>query len=410
MSSGVIMKITAVKSLGIQQTYSPEMKSAQHNYITSTSNAVHKNSHSVSYCLMAFRCLWLKAHFAPEFWAAVMSDCHPDKLVRYMSVARAEDWKPTEITYSGKHKPTEASNGVKFGTLNINNLTVDYTVTGDVVNQGMIGIKKIGDKAAEVFAGRGDYKSIDEFVCSAEGRKNKITLERFIKLGAFSALEGHGNSLALWMWYQYQYCSGNADIRRSIQAQLLAKEGWDEKTIAIERLRQVGEYKKQYPGRKKMPAKFNNWMPKPNDSRDNVMALFTEDFTQAELLEFQKEFLGYYLDSPLDLFQTRGGFTIKDAKSTEYEKYETSLEVMILGVEAATSKPKEGKDPTQYVKLTATDGVQNTIIYIWASELARQDDSVLQPGIGVRIKVVYDKQRGSFAMSRGTNIVRLRLK
>lgn len=364
-------------------------------------------SHSVAYCLMAYRCLWLKAHFAPEFWAAVMSDCHPDKLVRYMSVARAEDWKPTDITYSGRYKPEKWSDGVKFGTININNLTVNYTVTGDVVNQGMIGIKKLGEKAAETFEGKGSYLTLDEFVNSADGKRNKTVLERFIKLGAFNEFTGHENSKALWMWYQYEYCSGNTAMKKDIRQRLLEKEGWDEKTVLAERLRQSTEFKKAYP-KKKVPPKILNWQPKPNVTRERVMALFEEDFTQAEKLEFQKEFLGYYLDSPLELFSLKGGCTIKHAKILGEEEKEVGLEVMILSATMASTKPKEGREVSQYLKLMVTDGIQQATVFVWANELARQDPTIFESGVGVRLRVSYDKVRNCFTLCRNTNLVRLR--
>ena len=367
-------------------------------------------SHGVSYCLVAFRCLWLKAHFAPEFWAAVMSDCHPDKLVRYMSVARAEDWKPTDITYSGKHVPSKYADGVKFGTLNINNLTVNFTVTNDVVNQGLIGIKKVGEKAAQIFEGKGEWLDIDHFVGFGQGRRNKTVLERFIKLGAFASLSGHSNSRAVWMWYQYKYCTGNTEFKNSIKNDLLKREGWNEQTIAAERQRQIAEFKRNFPTRNKIPPKFKNWIPKPIDAREKVMALFIEDFSSEEKLNFQKEFLGYYLDSPLDLFHTRGGCSIKDAKNNGVAGLETSIEAMIVDIQFALTKARNGREGTQYARLTITDGVQRALVFIWNNELCRQDAENLVPGVGIRIKVNFDKQRGTFSMCRNANIIRLRQK
>lgn len=399
------MKIIKSISVGVQKTFSPEMKSEHHNYIHN--NIVHKNSHAVSYCLMAFRCLWLKAHFAPEFWASVMSGCHPDKLVRYMSVARAEEWHPTDITYLCK-KPKTNTRGVKFGTLNINNLTTSYTVTDDIVNQGLIGIKKIGDKAAETFAGRGEWSNIDEFV-QGDGRKNKTILERFIKLGAFSSLPGHNNSLALWKWYQYQYCSNVSDVKKEVYDKLLARDGWNEKTINEERQRQINEYKRQFPNRRKIPPKFNNWMPKPDDSRESVMSLYKEDFTQAEKLEFQKEFLGFYLDSPLELFTIRGGCTIKDAKTACINgANDAQIEVMVVDQQFAKTKPTNGRPGTEYLKLFVTDGIQRTVVFIWNNELANQDPESLVEGAGIRMRVRYDKQRNTFSMCNNSNIISLR--
>jgi len=409
------MKITSIKSLGIQETYSPEMKSEQHNYILD-SGAVHKNSHGVSYCLITLKCLWLKAHFAPEYWACVMSGCHPDKIPRYMSVSRSEGWTPTDITYSGKYKPKIKANCIRFGTLNINSLTKKYTVTGDVVNQGLIGVKGIGKKAASIFEGEGNYNSLDQFVCPNKNetdapRKNKAVLERLIKLGAFSHLPDHNNSQALWMYYLYHY-SSDSNIKKDIAGLAIKKEGWNDKTIAEERNRQEAEYKKLYPKRNKIPSKISKWKPStPNITLRLINKLFPKDFTLAQKLQFQKDYLGFYLDSPMDLFETRGNSTIREAKEFGLENREVMIEAMITAIDLATTKPKVGQSVgSQYAKLTITDGIQSTLIFVWKSELERLNPDVLQAGVGIRVRVNYDSMRNTFSMCRNTTIRALRLK
>jgi len=409
------MKIISIKSLGIQQTYSPEMRSSQHNYVTYQSSAIHKNSHAVAYCLMALRCLWLKAHFAPEFWACVMSGCHPDKIPRFMSVSRSEGWVPTEITYSGKNIPKTRANGVKFGTLNINSLTANYTVTGDIINQGMIGVSGIGDKAAEIFEGEGKYDSIDEFVHSdSEGknnRKNKAALERLIKLGVFEHLPKHENSKALWMYYQYKHTSDDG-FRKNIKADILQLQGWNDKTIAAEIARQITAYKSLYPKRNKIPSKIQNWKPTVSDvTLDTMLKLFPNDYTLAEKLQFQKEYLGFYLDSPLELFETRGNCTIQDAKELGLEIREVMLEVMITKCETGTTRPRDGQTTgSTFAKITVTDGIQTSLLFIWKSELDNIDPKMLQHGVGIRARVNFDKMRNTFSLCRGTTLRSLRLK
>jgi len=395
-------------------------------------------SHSVSYCLVALRCLWLKAHFAPEYWAAVMSDCHPDKLPRYMSVARAEEWQPTDITYSGKFKPAKRANGVQFGTLNINRLTSNYTVTGDVVNQGLIGISGIGEKAAATFEGEGEFKSIDHFIypnldndliqhkikngelgkdidkitgqSEDSNRKVKGTIERLVKLNAFSHLPGHQNMKALWLYYQCHYASDTA-IRKQIQKELLLAEGWDDAAILKERQNQIKSYKEIYPKRTKIPAKVEKWQPPtPVITLEKINKLYPDDYSQAEKLEFQKQLLGYYLDSPLELFELRGGYTIKNAISSGVEGEEAMLEVMVTQIDFATTKPKNNSPGSQYAKLTATDGIQSALIFMWNNELSKQDPSNLLPGCGLRMRVKFDKERHTFTVARGTNLIKLRLK
>lgn len=400
------MKIVSCKSLGVQKVYSPEMESSQHNYITGNSNAIHKNSHAVSYCLVAHRCLWLKAHFAPEWWAAVMSDCHQDKLVRYMGIARSEKWKPTPITYSGKHRPDKQSDGVTFDTLNLENMTRSFTVTGDIVNQGLIGIKGIGETAADKYEGKGEYTDIDDFI-EKTGGKDKAACERFIKLGAFKYMPGHANSKAVWTWYQYKYCSGKdiTALRKDIKQKLLDLEGWNTKTIEEERKRQIAEYRRAFPNRRKIPAKFINWNPKPNDTRDNVMSLVKEDFTLQEILQFEEDYLGYYLHSPLDMYIYTGGCSIDQAKIYGNRDTETRLEGVIVSIDF--SKTKTNKD---FAKIVVSDGIQQTMILMWESEMRTQCPETLEPGTGVQVYVNYDETRNIFTVARNSSFVRLKKK
>lgn len=368
-------------------------------------------SHAVSYCLVALKCLWLKAHFAPEFWAAVMSDCHPDKLVRYMGVARAEPWEPTDITYCGKYKgEADRPSAVRFSVVNIEHLTVDFTVTGDTVNQGLTGIKGMGKKAARLFEGRGKYGNIDEFVASGAGRQTKIVQERFIKLGAFRHLPGHENAKALWQYYQYKYCKSGknmTELRREVREKLLALEGWNNKTINEERQRQIADWKRAFPKRKKIPDKFHNWKPKPTDTRERVMALFQDDFTIEERLSFQKLFLGYWLDSPLDMYKC-DGITIAQAKDAAIK---TGGEVKLEGLvkSHALAETKNGKP---FWKVWITDGVQDALIFVWERELARHlteiDKKEYDAGSAVQMFVEYDEKRGTFTLARGEIIGKLK--
>lgn len=359
-------------------------------------------SHAVSYCLVAHRCLWLKAHFAPEFWAAVMSDCHPDKLVRYMGVARSENWEPTDITYCGTFQPSERSRGVKFGTINIENLTASFTVTGDVVNQGLIGIKGLGETAASVWTGQRKFTGLDALV-DLMG-KDKTAFERFIKLGAFKEFPGYENSKATWEYYRYKYCTGKdiTALKKVIRQQLLEVDGWNEETIKAERERQVEEYLKSYPNRRKIPAKLQNWAPVPDDSVAKVMALFPTDFELHEVLQFEKEYLGYYLHSPLDLYNTRGNCTIENAKLASKKHGEAGLEGVVVDFQTAESKNKN-----IYGRLILSDGIQTTLVLIFGKQLQMQNLELFRQGTGIQLIVEYDEMRNTFSLARGEIIIKL---
>lgn len=361
-------------------------------------------SHAVSYCLVAHRCLWLKAHFAPEWWTAVMSDCHPDKLVRYMGVARAEGWQPTAITYAGKTIPQQTFKGVRFDTINVENLTASFTVTDDTVNQGLVGIKGIGDSTAQEWEGSGTFISLDDFI--AKRGKKKIVLEAFIKLGAFRRFSGYENAKATWQYYRYKYCTGKdiTAFRSEVRTKLLQQEGWNDETIEKERQRQLLEYRKLYPRRLKMPDKILKWQPKPDDSCDRVMALFAgDDYTLQEILSFEKHYLGYYLHSPLDLYDIQGNCTISQAKEAAKSGGELKLEAVITDLQFETSK----KNNKPYARVFVSDGIQTALVLIFSSELGIQDENNLVPGTGVQMIVDYDEKRGTFTLARGEIVIKL---
>lgn len=342
------MKIVEVKSLGLQQTYSPEMASKQHNYITASSNAIHKNSHSVAYSLVAYRCLYLKTYYPSEWWATVMSRCDRKKLTRFMEVARSEN--------------------VKFGIFDPNHLTDGFVVLKndkgeDYVSPGLLGVKGVKSKAQQ-YAGIGNYQNIDEFI-EAKG-KHKTTMERLIKLGTFTRFKGHENIKATWMWYQYQY-SKDSKIRADIKELLLTRQNWNDQTIKEEIERQAKEFKLLYPKRK-IPTKILNWKPKPDDSRDNILALYKDDYSIKELLEFEKEYLGYYLRSPLDMYKLNG-LTIANAKKTYKNAGDdkTILFIECVVQNAYIGQTKEKKQP--FARLVCTDGKATISVFCWNTEL-----------------------------------------
>ena len=388
---------------GASRTMTPEEADEWWAKMETFGRYAFNRSHAVSYCLVAHRCLWLKAHFAPEWWAAVMSDCNSKKLVRYMGIARSEEWEPTEITYSGTSIPTKKTRGVRFGTLNLLNMTKRFTITGNVVNQGLIGIKGIGDTAAEKYEGRGEYTDIDDFI-EQMGGKDKSSIERFIKLGSFQSMSGHENARATWMWYQYKYCSGKdiTKMRKEIKTKLLEREDWNEQTIKTERERMIAEYRRQYPKRRKIPDKFRNWKPKPNDRRERVMALFEDDFPLAEVLEFEKLYLGYYLHSPLELFICSGGGTIEEAKAAGRIGDECKLEVVIVDIDFGLTKTNN-----EFARIVVSDGIQQALVMMWSNEMAIQDANNLMVDTGIQMYVDYDEQRNSFSLCRGEIIIRL---
>lgn len=378
-------------------------------------------SHGVAYCLVAFRCLWLKAHFPAEWWASVMSDCHPDKLIRYMGVARSE--------------------GVEFDTLNVNHLTTNFTVTGDKINQGLVSVKGVGEKACEHYTRKkSECTSIDGFI-SDYGAK-RIIMERLIKLGAFNKY--HPNSKAAWIYYQYKYGTGteSTQLKKTINQLFLDKMGWTETTIANEIKRQTSEFKKQFPKRNKIPNKILNWKPTvkkylESKSREQVIVQDIEElyvgdeYTLAEILSFEKEYLGYYLNSPMDLYNLEDGLSIDDAKKLATQRQNDGSNDTSVCISAIVTSFNEctAKTGSKFGRVIISDGTQSALLLIWEKYLYKQpanfkpggashaeDNKIrrnwdlLKPNSGIKVYVEYDYKRGSFTMASGEPILRLKPK
>jgi DNA polymerase III alpha subunit len=324
-------------------------------------------AHSVAYSLITYMCLYLKTHYPAEWWASVMSYCHSKKLPKYMSAARLED--------------------VQFGTLTINDLHIDFSVNEGKVVPGLQSIKNVGLAAAEPFvAAKGPFKNIDEIVV-ATGRK-KTVYERLIKLGAFDEL--HPNRKALWLWYQYKYCTGKdiTQLKKDIHDQL-----WPPERIEEERLRQVTNFKRLHPTRK-VPKKLINFKYKPDVKRDEVMGLYS-DYTEAEKIKIEKELLGYYWGSPLRQYIC-SGHTIEDAKKLGI------IEAVVESLEL-----KRSVKGNKYYVLRVTDGIQITPIVVWADIYEASDRRCFTPGVGIKINVVYNEERNSFRIANNTHIIPL---
>jgi DNA polymerase-3 subunit alpha len=324
-------------------------------------------SHAVAYCLIAYRTLYLKAHYPAEWWTAVMSECHRDRLARYVGIAKAE--------------------GTRFGSIDCRRLTESFDVTGDRVLPGLNVIKGIGS-AAKKLAGQRDFQSLDEFIL-VHG-KGKIVLERLIKLGAFDAI--HPNRKALWIWYLYKYARHKKT--REVVGTLFA---WSEKRIAAERQKLAASFRKLHPKRK-VPKKLAEWTPKIDPSFEQLaQRLHGHNFTAKEILSFEKEYLGFYWSSPMEQFVWRG-HTIARARITG--KLECVVEA-----KAMRRSEKTGND---YMKLTVTDGFESAALVAWSDTVAAATNAkALAVGNGISVSVSWSEKFRSFTIASGSVIVPL---
>ncbi|HEY5494950.1 MAG TPA: DNA polymerase III subunit alpha [Candidatus Anoxymicrobiaceae bacterium] len=134
-------------------------------------------SHSTAYALVSYQTAYLKAHYPPEYMAALMTIYmdNQDRLVEYINECRTIglDVRPPDINVSES----------------------DFTPEDDYVLFGLSAVRNVGSAVVEqIVASRdegGPFQSFKDFCVRVPvGVLNKKTLESLIKAGAFDSLDG----------------------------------------------------------------------------------------------------------------------------------------------------------------------------------------------------------------------------
>ncbi|MFM8567459.1 MAG: DNA polymerase III subunit alpha [Gemmatimonadota bacterium] len=135
-------------------------------------------SHSVAYSILSYHTAYLKAHYAPEFMAAVLSACigDTDAVVKYIAEAR--------------------DLGLEILPPDVNESGWKFTVIGDQrIRFGLGAIRNVGHSAVEsILAARAErsFTSLYNLCERIDLRTcNKRVLEALIHAGALDGLGGH---------------------------------------------------------------------------------------------------------------------------------------------------------------------------------------------------------------------------
>ena len=137
-------------------------------------------SHSAAYALVAYQTAYLKAHYMPQFMAALLS-CdmtNTDKVVLYISECK--------------------EHGIEVLPPDINESEKDFSVINDRIRFGLAAVKNVGESALDsVIEERqknGKFTSLGDFCNRVDSRRvNSRVIESLIKSGSFDSL-GHRRS------------------------------------------------------------------------------------------------------------------------------------------------------------------------------------------------------------------------
>ena len=212
------------------------------NQMSSFASYAFNKSHAAAYALLAYQTAYLKTHYRVQFMAALISSVldNTSKIVEYIGEC--------------------SKNSIKVLPPDINESCERFTVKGNAIRFGLLGIKNVGEGfVKELVLERernGKFKSFTDF-CSRMSDKciNKKLVENLIKAGAFDSLPNNRREL------------------------LLAYE---------EILRRESENSKS-----KQNGQMNLFDSVSDDVSDNIVKC--SDFTLEQRLEMEKEVAGVYV-------------------------------------------------------------------------------------------------------------------
>ncbi|MBE6636404.1 MAG: DNA polymerase III subunit alpha [Ruminococcaceae bacterium] len=172
---GVIEKERESFLLGaVQNGYNREDADRLYGEMTDFANYGFKKSHAAAYAFISYRTAYLKAHYAPMYYAALITSVfgNQPKMTEYI----------TEC----------AKLGIKTLPPDINESENGFTVSGGNIRYGLPAIKNVGEQFIHrVMAerSRGPFRSFYDFVSRMDGADlNRRQIESLIKAGAFDSL------------------------------------------------------------------------------------------------------------------------------------------------------------------------------------------------------------------------------
>ncbi|MGE3260883.1 MAG: DNA polymerase III subunit alpha [Bacteriovoracia bacterium] len=228
-------------------------------------------SHAMVYALISFQTAYLKAHYAPQFYAALLTTelSDTDKLSKYIG-----DAKDHGISVLGPD--VNESEGLF-------NVVVDST-GAETIRFGLEAIKGCGAAAVNVIVeerkANGPFHSFPDF-CKrmAQKKVNKKTLEALIRAGAFDSL----------------YLNDKKVNRQTLAKSMESVVSWAAKEQEISALGQGGLF----------DTVFNKAGSGPELRSAEPELTFHADWPHMERLEAERELLGFYVSGhPLDPYRS----------------------------------------------------------------------------------------------------------
>ncbi len=299
-------------------------------------------SHSAAYAMITFYTSYLKHYYPTEFMAAILTleKNNTDKVVRYVDEVKRMGMKllPPDINRSG----------LVFEALSIDG--------EEVVMFGMGALKGAGEIAiASMITARGEtaFHDMSDFVSRIDSSKvNKRVIETLIKAGAFDSF-GHS--------------------RKAMLSQL---------EEIVDMAKKAGEARKQ--------AVNSLWGDDEEMTSVSIEISAIEEFESMEILEMEKESLGFYVSGhPLDKYRETLD-EISYTLSSEIEDLADGSQAMFIGkIENITEKISKKGNKFGIANIMDLHG--NIELMLFESRLKElEEDFDLTKPIAFKVKITKD--------------------
>ncbi len=344
--------ITGCVANGMKQNKAEELFAAIEKFAAYGFN----KAHSASYAMISYQTAYMKANYPVEFMAAVMTAEYgdPDKIAAAMEECKRMGIValPPDVNKSGVGFTVEDITGLSERELERQIGETDGQTYKQGIRFGLSAIKNVGISAIESVLkarGQGEFKSLGDLCGWVDTRLvNRKTLESLIKAGAMDRLGSRA-------------------------AQLLALD------LALEKAHQLSK--------KNLSGQVGLFGEDEVAETFNVRLPEVEEMSLDQMLQFEKELLGFYLHEPpfLKLINQLGSFC--------------PYKISDLGEEMVGTKTLIGGVITE-VKRVITKKTQAEMAFIRLSDGLTETEAVVFPKTFEEAKDILEKDRVVITVSK----------
>ncbi len=305
-------------------------------------------SHSACYAFVAYQTAYLKAHYPVEYLCAMLTNSKDDLEKIQLYIAEAQ------------------KSGIKVLPPDINKSNAEFTPDGNNIRFGLNSIKGIGDivlkSTIEERQKNGPFLSIENFTQRINPRIiNRKAIENYARSGAMICLEPCRKKII----------NNVENILNAASKEFEAKEMGQVSLFAGLAGTQSG-----------------------NSYQMNSFELYggDEDYSEKEIQEFEKEYLGFYLTShPLEAIRDKLPFltthSISDLEATANDTF-----VTICGLITSVRQIPTKKDPTKFIKAGVIEDLTGEIDFVAFHKTLQNYNSLIELEKKVIISGKYQKR------------------